>query len=95
MTSDVAPPGYGSQLMGLYFLGAALGAGLGGQYSRLLETVPLPVYFGAIAVTGLLAGIVLAARARAYPRPGAYPPAGADGVVEPTSRPPQAAVARL
>ncbi|WP_019869942.1 peptide MFS transporter [Salinispora oceanensis] len=62
VTAEIAPPGYASQMMGLYFLGAACGAGLGGQLSRLIEVVPQPAYFGAFAVVGLLGGLLLAAR---------------------------------
>jgi len=62
VTGEVAPKGYESQLMGLYFLGAALGAGLGGQFSRLLGVIPLPVYFGAFALAAVAVGALLAAR---------------------------------
>lgn len=90
LTSEVAPPGYRGQLMGLYFLGAALGAGLGGQYARLLDVVALPVYFGAIAVAGLLGGGVLAVRSGAVARAIRTPVP-----VEPRSRRPQAVAATL
>ncbi|MGH3646423.1 MAG: peptide MFS transporter [Micromonosporaceae bacterium] len=65
VSGEVAPKGYGGQLMGLYFLGAALGAGLGAQYSRLLGVLPLPVYFGIFAVASLAVGVLLAARSGA------------------------------
>jgi POT family proton-dependent oligopeptide transporter len=92
MTGTAAPPGYAGQLMGLYFLGAALGAGLGGQYTRLLPVLPLPLYFAVIAVLGLLAGAALAIRAKqvqpAQPIESTRP-------IEPASRSPQATVASL
>jgi POT family proton-dependent oligopeptide transporter len=90
VTSEVAPPGHGSQLMGLYFLGAALGVGLGGQYSRLLDVVPLPAYFAAIGLAGMAVAAMLAGRAGAVGRA-----LRAETDVEFGSRTPQATVASL
>jgi POT family proton-dependent oligopeptide transporter len=94
VTTEVAPAGYRSQLMGLYFLGAALGAAVGGQFSRLLGTVPLPVYFAVIAFAGLLGAAVLAARAGRIGRALSVGLTAAR-TVEPVSRAPQAVVASL
>ncbi len=80
LTAQAAPPGYAGRLMGRYFLGAALGAGLGGQYARLLPVLPLPWYFGILAAAALAVAALLARRARH---------------VEPVSRPAQVPVATL
>ena len=90
VTGEVAPRGYASQMMGLYFMGAALGAGLGGQFSRLMTVLPLPVYFAIIAVAALTVGAILVARSGAISRTLAV-----DSTVEPASRPTQAATASL
>lgn len=84
IAGEIAPPGHRSQMIGLYFLGSALGAGLGAQYSRLLGVLPLPVYFGILAGAALLVGLVLMARSAAVARilgtaigPAAQPPRSA------------------
>jgi POT family proton-dependent oligopeptide transporter len=63
VTAEVAPPGYQGQLAGLYFLGAACGAGVGGQLSRLIDVLPAPLYFALFAAAGLIGGLLLATRA--------------------------------
>jgi POT family proton-dependent oligopeptide transporter len=57
---QVAPRGFTHQYQGLWWLFAALGAGIGGQLAQLSEVLPLPVYFAifgalAFAAAGLLA----------------------------------------
>ena len=63
VTTAVAPRGYESRLIGLYYLAAACGAGLGGQLTRLVEVLPQPVYFAVFGVLGLTVGVLVAARA--------------------------------
>ncbi|MEV4702074.1 peptide MFS transporter [Actinoplanes sp. NPDC049316] len=62
VTAEMAPRGYESRLIGLYYLGAACGAGLGGQLSRLVEVLPGPVYFALFSVAAFAVGAVLAGR---------------------------------
>ncbi len=64
VTAEVSPAGHGSQMMGLFYLGAALGAGVGGQLARLVTVVPLQAYFATIAVVAVLAGLFLGMSAR-------------------------------
>lgn len=84
ITGEIAPEGYRSQLTGLYFLGAALGAGLGGQFSRLLGVMPLPAYFAMFALAAVGVGALLAVRSGAITRVLAVP--------EPAARQPLAKV---
>ena len=63
VTAEVAPHGIRQQFMGMWMLGGALGAGLGGGLARLATTVPLPAYFGLVAVIGAAAAVLLAANA--------------------------------
>ncbi|OLE29253.1 MAG: hypothetical protein AUG44_05050 [Actinobacteria bacterium 13_1_20CM_3_71_11] len=64
-SADAGPAGATGQLMGLFFVSAALGAGLGSQVSRLWTVAPHPAFFGGLAVAGLLAaGILVLANER-------------------------------
>jgi POT family proton-dependent oligopeptide transporter len=58
----VAPRAYASQMMGIWWLAAALGAGIGGQLARLYTVLPHPTYFLVFAVPPLLVAAVLVAR---------------------------------
>ncbi|MGP3949178.1 peptide MFS transporter [Streptomyces sp. 7N604] len=48
-TAESTPEGHGSRMMGLFYLGAALGAGLGGQLSHLVGVLPLWTYLAGFA----------------------------------------------
>ncbi|MBB0230021.1 peptide MFS transporter, partial [Streptomyces calidiresistens] len=61
-TAESSPEGHGSRMMGLFYLGAALGAGLGGQLAQLVEVVPLWTYLAGFAVAAVLMGLVPAGR---------------------------------
>lgn len=57
---QVAPAGFVSQYLGLFWLFAALGAGIGGQLAQLSVTLPLPTYFLIFGLVACVAGLVLA-----------------------------------
>ena len=56
--TKLAPPAYVSQMMGTWFMGAALGNLIAGRVASLIESLPLPQLFGTtasiVAVTGLV-----------------------------------------
>ncbi|MFH8882352.1 peptide MFS transporter [Streptomyces californicus] len=58
-TAERAPEGHRGRMMGLFYLGAALGAGLGGQLSRLVGVVPLWAYLAGFAVMAAVAAVFL------------------------------------
>jgi POT family proton-dependent oligopeptide transporter len=58
--TKLAPARVTGLMMGVWFLAAAVGNYLGGRVAGMYETVSLPVLFGIVAGTTLLAGIVLA-----------------------------------
>ncbi|MEV6599701.1 peptide MFS transporter [Actinoplanes sp. NPDC051346] len=60
----VAPPGYTSQYLGLFWLFAAVGAGLGGQLARLAGSLSLPAYFLLFGGLATAVGVVLAGALR-------------------------------
>ncbi|MBM0227592.1 peptide MFS transporter [Micromonospora sp. ATA51] len=57
-----APAFYRSQMMGLWWLSAAVGAAVGGRIGQLAPSLPQPPYYTALAVVALAAGLVLVAR---------------------------------
>jgi POT family proton-dependent oligopeptide transporter len=61
-TAEVAPEGHGSRMMGLFYLGAALGAGVGGQLSHLIGVVPLWSYLAGFAAAAVATGLFIARR---------------------------------
>ncbi|GGS91792.1 peptide MFS transporter [Streptomyces cinerochromogenes] len=61
ITAESTPDGHGSRMMGLFYLGAALGAGLGGQLSRLVGVVPLWAYLAGFSAVAVLTALTLAA----------------------------------
>src|SRR2546423_12559542 len=76
-TADVLPPAFLSQMLGLWWLFAALGGGLGAQLVRLADAFSLAGYFLLIGAVVTAFGGVLLLRARALagaasPRPGRY-----------------------
>lgn len=64
-TAESSPDGHGSRMMGLFYLGAALGAGLGGQLAHLVGTVPLWAYLAGFAGAAAAMGLILPRRAPA------------------------------
>ncbi|ELP70428.1 peptide MFS transporter [Streptomyces turgidiscabies] len=58
-TAESAPEGHGSRMMGLFYLGAALGAGLGGQLSHFVGVVPLWTYLAAFATAATVTALLL------------------------------------
>jgi proton-dependent oligopeptide transporter, POT family len=62
-TADILPPAFLSHTLGLWWLFAALGGGLGAQVVRLADAFSLPIYFLLIGVAVSAFGGVLLARA--------------------------------
>ncbi|GBP99910.1 MFS transporter [Streptomyces spongiicola] len=58
-TAETAPEGHRSRMMGLFYLGAALGAGLGGQLSHLVGVLPLWVYLAGFAAAAVVTASLL------------------------------------
>jgi len=58
--ADAGPPGATGTLMGLFFVSAALGAGLGAQLARAWAVVPHPGYFAGLATLALVTAALLA-----------------------------------
>jgi POT family proton-dependent oligopeptide transporter len=64
LMAEVAPAGFGSRMMGLYYLFAALGAMIGGQLSRLVDVLELHVYFGSMAAVAAVVSVLMFIGAR-------------------------------
>jgi proton-dependent oligopeptide transporter, POT family len=58
--TKLAPSRIGGFVMGIWFLGTAVGNWLAGRAGGLFESMPLPQLFGAVAASALVAGVVLA-----------------------------------
>ncbi len=58
--TKLAPARTGGFVMGIWFLGTAVGNWLAGRAGGLFESMPLPELFGAVAASALVAGLVLA-----------------------------------
>jgi POT family proton-dependent oligopeptide transporter len=58
--TKLAPTRIGGFVMGIWFLGTAVGNWLAGRAGGLFESMPLPQLFGAVAASALVAGLVLA-----------------------------------
>jgi len=58
--TKLAPARIGGFVMGIWFLGTAVGNWLAGRAGGLFESMPLPQLFGAVAASALVAGLVLA-----------------------------------
>ncbi|WP_418957190.1 peptide MFS transporter [Streptomyces tritici] len=58
-TAETAPEGHRGRMMGLFYLGAALGAGLGGQLSRLVGVLPLWTYLAGFAAAAAVTAVLL------------------------------------
>lgn len=61
--SQIAPTGFTAQLMGMWWLFAALGVAVGGQVARLSEVVSQPAYFTALGGLVLAVGVAVAVAA--------------------------------
>ncbi len=61
-TAEAAPDGHRSRMMGLFYLGAALGAGAGGQLSHLVGVLPLWVYLSGFTAAAVATALALARR---------------------------------
>ena len=56
--TKLSPPGYVSQMMGTWFMGAALGNLIAGRVAGLIESLPLPQLFGTTASIVVVSGLV-------------------------------------
>ncbi|MEU6079096.1 peptide MFS transporter [Streptomyces sp. NPDC047108] len=61
-TAESTPEGHGSRMMGLFYLGAALGAGVGGQLSHLVGVLPLWIYLAGFAAAAAFTALLLRRR---------------------------------
>ncbi|MGH9387074.1 MAG: peptide MFS transporter [Vicinamibacterales bacterium] len=57
--TKLAPSRIVSLMMGVWFLGTAVGNYLGGQMAGLYEAMPLPNLFGAVGLFGVAAGVIM------------------------------------
>ena len=64
----LAPARVAGLMMGVWFLAASVGNFIGGRLASFYGTIPLPQLFGAVAVVGIAAGIVLLLAARPIER---------------------------
>ena len=58
VTTELAPVGLTGQLLGLWYLAAAIGGSIGGQIARLVEVLGLGGYFITIGLLSILIGAV-------------------------------------
>jgi POT family proton-dependent oligopeptide transporter len=58
-TTKLAPPRYAGQMMGIWFMGAALGNLVAGRVAGLIATLPLPQLFGAVTLFSMGTGLLL------------------------------------
>ena len=58
-TTKLAPPRYAGQLMGIWFMGLALGNLFAGRVGGLIASLPLPQLFGAVTLFTVGAGLIL------------------------------------
>jgi POT family proton-dependent oligopeptide transporter len=58
-TTKLAPPRYAAQMMGIWFMGAALGNLVAGRVAGLIDSLPLPELFGAVTLFSMGAGLLL------------------------------------
>jgi POT family proton-dependent oligopeptide transporter len=67
-TTRLAPARVTGLMMGVFYLAISVGNFMGGRLSSLYESMALPSLFGAIAVAGLLGGVVMLLLARPIER---------------------------
>ena len=58
-TTKLAPPRYAGQMMGIWFMGAALGNLIAGRVAGLIASLPLPQLFGAVTLFSVGTGFLL------------------------------------
>ncbi len=58
--TKLAPARAGGFVMGIWFLGTAIGNWLAGRAGGLFESMPLPQLFGTVAASAFVAAVVLA-----------------------------------
>jgi len=58
--TKLAPARAAGFVMGIWFLGTAIGNWLAGRAGSLFDTMPLPQLFGTVAASALIAALVLA-----------------------------------
>ena len=58
-TTKLAPPRYAGQMMGVWFMGAALGNLIAGRVAGLIASLPLPQLFGAVTLFSVGTGLLL------------------------------------
>jgi proton-dependent oligopeptide transporter, POT family len=59
--TKLAPARIGGLMMGVWFLSTSMGDYIGGRTAAFYESLPLPSLFGAVAVTAIVWGLLLAA----------------------------------
>ena len=57
--TKLSPPRYVGQMMGIWFMGAALGNLVAGRVAGLIESLPLPQLFGAVTMFSVGAALLL------------------------------------
>jgi POT family proton-dependent oligopeptide transporter len=57
--TKLSPPRFVGQMMGMWFMGSALGNLIAGLVAGLMETLPLPQLFGTVFITTAGAGLLL------------------------------------
>ena len=57
--TKLSPARYVGQMMGIWFMGAALGNLVAGRVAGLIESLPMPQLFGAVTMFSAAAGLVL------------------------------------
>jgi POT family proton-dependent oligopeptide transporter len=58
-TTKLAPPRYAGQMMGVWFMGNALGNLIAGRVAGLIHSLPLPQLFGAVTLFSMGTGLLL------------------------------------
>jgi POT family proton-dependent oligopeptide transporter len=58
-TTKLSPPRYVGQMMGVWFMGAALGNLVAGRVAGLIASLPLPQLFGAVTLFSMGTGLLL------------------------------------
>ena len=66
--TKLSPQRYVGQMMGIWFMAAALGNLLAGLVAGLIESLALPQLFGAVGLIVVAVGIVVAAVSRPVAR---------------------------
>jgi POT family proton-dependent oligopeptide transporter len=57
--TKLSPHRYVGQMMGIWFMGAALGNLVAGRVAGLIDSLPLPQLFGAVTMFSMGAGLLL------------------------------------